>query len=65
MFRSFNPMSENAMAPALANTLDYFLEEWSWRPSAIACYSAGAFGGVRAAMHLRALLAELGMPFRQ
>jgi NAD(P)H-dependent FMN reductase len=52
----------HSVPPALANTLDYFLEEWSWRPSAIACYSAGAFGGVRAAMHLRALLAELGMP---
>jgi NAD(P)H-dependent FMN reductase len=42
--------------------LDYFLEEWSWRPSAIVCYSAGAYGGVRAAMQLRAMLAELGMP---
>ncbi|NBB82079.1 MAG: NADPH-dependent FMN reductase, partial [Alphaproteobacteria bacterium] len=33
-----------------------------FRPSAIACYSAGSFGGVRAAMQLRAMLAELGMP---
>jgi len=48
--------------PGLTNLLDYFLEEWSWRPSAIACYSAGRFGGVRAAMQLRAMLAELGMP---
>src|SRR5512132_4169164 len=46
----------------LKNLLDHFLEEWFWRPSAIACYSAGAFGGVRAAMQLRATLAELGMP---
>jgi NAD(P)H-dependent FMN reductase len=52
----------HSVPPALSNTLDHFLEEWSWRPSAIACYSAGAFGGVRAAVHLRALLAELGMP---
>jgi NAD(P)H-dependent FMN reductase len=52
----------HSVPPALANTLDHFLEEWSWRPSAIACYSAGPFGGVRAAVHLRALLAELGMP---
>jgi len=28
----------------------------------VACYSAGAFGGVRAAMALRMTLAELGMP---
>jgi NAD(P)H-dependent FMN reductase len=42
--------------------LDHFLEEYFWRPSAIVCYSAGAFGGVRAAMQLRAMLGELGMP---
>ena len=52
----------HSIPPALKNLLDYFLEEWFWRPSAIACYSAGAFGGVRAAMQLRATLAELGMP---
>ncbi|MEZ5787415.1 MAG: NADPH-dependent FMN reductase [Xanthobacteraceae bacterium] len=52
----------HGIPPALKNMLDHFLEEWFWRPSAIACYSAGAFGGVRAAMQLRATLAELGMP---
>ena len=52
----------HGIPPALKNLLDHFLEEWCWRPSAIACYSAGAFGGVRAAMQLRATLAELGMP---
>ena len=52
----------HSVPPALKNMLDHFLEEWFWRPSAIACYSAGAFGGVRAAMQLRAILAELGMP---
>ena len=46
----------------LSNTLDHFLEEYYWRPSAICCYSAGQFGGVRAAMPLRAMLAEMGMP---
>ena len=52
----------HGIPPALKNVLDHFLEEWFWRPSAIACYSGGAFGGVRAAMQLRATLAELGMP---
>ncbi len=52
----------HGIPPALKNTLDHFLEEWFWRPSAIACYSGGSFGGVRAAMQLRATLAELGMP---
>jgi NAD(P)H-dependent FMN reductase len=41
--------------------MDHFLEEYFWKPSAIACYSAGAFGGVRAAMTLRPMLAEMGM----
>ena len=48
--------------PALMNLLDHFLEEYYWRPSAIVCYSVGMFGGVRAAMQLRAGLCELGMP---
>jgi NAD(P)H-dependent FMN reductase len=52
----------HSIPPALTNLLDHFLEEYFFRPSAIVCYSAGQFGGVRAAMQLRALLAELGMP---
>lgn len=52
----------NGTPPALKNLLDYFLEEYFFRPSAICCYSAGRFGGVRAAMQLRMVLAELGMP---
>src|SRR5262249_3544420 len=51
----------HSVPPALSNLLDYFLEEYRWRPSAIVCYSTGAFGGVRAAMQLRAMLCELGM----
>jgi NAD(P)H-dependent FMN reductase len=52
----------HGVPPALSNTLDHFLEEYFWRPSAICCYSAGQYGGVRAAMPLRAMLAEMGMP---
>ena len=52
----------HGIPPALKNLLDHFLEEYFFRPSAIASYSAGAFGGVRAAMQLRMTLAELGMP---
>ncbi len=52
----------HSIPPALSNLLDHFLEEWFWKPSAIVCYSAGAFGGVRAAMQLRMMLGELGMP---
>lgn len=52
----------HSVPPALSNLLDYFLEEYFFRPSAIVCYSTGQFGGVRAAMQLRAMLCELGMP---
>lgn len=52
----------HGIPPALKNLLDHFLEEYFWRPSGIVCYSAGPFGGVRAAMQLRMTLAELGMP---
>jgi NAD(P)H-dependent FMN reductase len=52
----------HSIPPALSNLLDHFLEEYFWRPSAIVCYSAGGYGGVRAAMQLRAMLCELGMP---
>jgi NAD(P)H-dependent FMN reductase len=52
----------HGVPPALKNLLDYFLEQYFWRPSGIVCYSSGQFGGVRAAMQLRMILGELGMP---
>jgi NAD(P)H-dependent FMN reductase len=52
----------HSVPPALVNLLDHFLEEYYWRPSAIVSYSAGMFGGVRAAVVLREIVAELGMP---
>lgn len=51
----------HSVPPALSNLIDYFLDEYFYRPSAIVCYSVSAFGGVRAAMQLRALLPEVGM----
>lgn len=52
----------HSISPGLSNLIDYFLEEYFFRPSAIVCYSATPFGGVRGAMQLRAMLAETGMP---
>jgi NAD(P)H-dependent FMN reductase len=52
----------HGVQPGLKNLVDHFLEEWFYRPSAIAAYSAGGFAGVRAAMAWRMILAELGMP---
>jgi NAD(P)H-dependent FMN reductase len=51
----------HSVPPALANLMDHFLEEYFYKPSAIVCYSAGSFGGVRASMQLRMMLGELGM----
>jgi NAD(P)H-dependent FMN reductase len=51
----------HSVPPGLTNLIDYFIEEYLYRPAAIVCYSAGPFGGVRAAMQLRALLPEVGM----
>jgi NAD(P)H-dependent FMN reductase len=51
----------HSIPPALSNLLDHFLEEYFFKPSAIVCYSPSGFGGVRAAMQLRAMLAEMGM----
>ncbi|MGM0612104.1 MAG: NADPH-dependent FMN reductase [Bacteroidota bacterium] len=52
----------HSIPPALKNILDHFQSEYTFKPSAIAGYSAGIFGGMRVAMHLRAVLGELGMP---
>ncbi|KAL4217900.1 hypothetical protein ACF0H5_022639 [Mactra antiquata] len=51
----------HCIPPALANMLDHFPgSSFSWRPSAIITYSPGIYGGMRAAMQLRAMTGELG-----
>ena len=47
--------------PGLKNLTDHFLEEWFWRPAAIASYSAGRFAGARAATAWHGTLSEMGM----
>ncbi|MCZ4409238.1 NAD(P)H-dependent oxidoreductase [Cryomorphaceae bacterium 1068] len=47
--------------PGLKNFLDHFQKEYFFKPSGVVSYSRGSFGGVRVAMHARAVLAELGM----
>ncbi len=49
------------MQPGLKNLTDHFLEEWFWRPAAIASYSAGRLAGVRSGTAWHATLAEMGM----
>jgi len=52
----------HSIPPALKNLLDHFQREYFFKPSAIVSYSAGDYAGVRAAVHLRAILGELGTP---
>lgn len=47
--------------PGLKNLTDHFLEEWFWRPAAIASYSPGRLGGARANDAWHAILSEMGM----
>ena len=61
-YLAVTPEYNHSTSAAMKNTLDYFLEEYFFKPSAIVSYSAGAFGGVNAAQHLRFIFAELGAP---
>ena len=47
--------------PGLKNLTDHFLEEWFWRPAAIASYSAGRLSGVRSATAWHGTLSEMGI----
>ena len=47
--------------PGLKNLTDHYLEEWYWRPAAIASYSNGRFAGARSALAWRGILSEMGM----
>jgi len=47
--------------PGLKNLTDHFLEEWFWRPAAIASYSGGRLSGVRAGTVWHSILSEMGM----
>jgi len=49
------------MQPGLKNLTDHFLEEWFWRPAAIASYSAGRLSGVRSGTLWPGTLSEMGM----
>jgi NAD(P)H-dependent FMN reductase len=49
------------MQPGLKNLTDHFLEEWFWRPAAIASYSAGRIAGARSALVWHGTLSEMGL----
>jgi NAD(P)H-dependent FMN reductase len=47
--------------PGLKNLTDHFLEEWFWRPAAIASYSGGRLSGTRSSYAWHNTLSEMGM----
>ena len=47
--------------PGLKNLTDHFLEEWYWRPCAIASYSFGRIAGARSSYAWHNTLNEMGM----
>src|SRR6478609_11264215 len=61
-YMAVTPEYNRSTSSAMKNTLDYFLEEYYFKPSAIVSYSPGMFGGINAAQQLRMIFAELGAP---
>ena len=56
-----SPEYNHSMSPALANLLNHFGSSlFSYKPSSIVTYSAGQWGGARAAVSMRTFLSELG-----
>lgn len=56
-----SPEYNHSLSPALAHLLNHFGSSlFSYKPSAIVTYSAGQWGGVRAAVGMRSFLSELG-----
>lgn len=60
-FIMVSPEYNHSMSPALANLLNHFGSSlFAYKPSAIVTYSAGQWGGMRAAVGMRTFLSELG-----
>lgn len=56
-----SPEYNHSMSPALSHLLNHFgASLFAFKPSAIATYSMGQWGGARAAVSMRAFLSELG-----
>lgn len=56
-----SPEYNHSLSPALTHLLNHFASSaFAFKPSVIATYSAGQWGGVRAAVAMRAFLSEMG-----
>ncbi|MDZ7710226.1 MAG: NAD(P)H-dependent oxidoreductase [Roseovarius sp.] len=60
-FVMVSPEYNHSMSPALAHLLNHFGSSlYAYKPSVITTYSAGQWGGARAAVNMRTFLSELG-----
>lgn len=60
-FVMVSPEYNHSMSPTLMHLLNHFGSSlFSFKPSAIVTYSAGQWGGARAAVNMRTFLSELG-----
>lgn len=60
-FVMVSPEYNHSMSPTLMHLLNHFGSSlFSYKPSAIVTYSAGQWGGARAAVNMRTYLSELG-----
>lgn len=50
-----------SVPPALSNIIDHYGDQYHHKPAALASYSYGPFGGVRAMEQLRSTLAAVGL----
>ncbi|MCX6169235.1 MAG: NAD(P)H-dependent oxidoreductase [Ignavibacteriales bacterium] len=51
----------HSLPPALTNLMDYFRQEYFFKPAAIVSYSGGLIAGMRSAIQAKIFLGELGM----
>lgn len=51
----------HGIPPAMKNIIDHFGPDYRWHVAAIASYSAGNFGGIRAGLALRTVLSAVGL----
>jgi len=54
------PEYNYGLPAALKNLLDHYQKEYLYKACGIVSYSAGSFGGTRAAIHARTVMSELG-----
>merc|ERR1712008_74827 len=56
-----SPEMNHTISPGLTNLMNHFSSKtYGFKPSGIATYSAGAWGGARCGVALRAYLSEIG-----